>query len=994
MYKKFLILTFLFMLLTAGLVNASTIDWKDSAAVHNGLWADANNWKYGVLPYESDQAWVGGTLSAASEADDANVVLGLDAITSYTNIYGDGNETEPNVFWLFVGAREYGRVDVCLPDHNFFVTSKFWVTAYLAAPADGHFYLWEGTVDSDMLGMRYNCRNKDFDAFVCLKGGVFKVKRHTAGLNLNQEIEDDVEDQRSKIEIREGVLDVNDPLAENEINFSDQMGSLATAVRAGWIYADTSGRTRSERIVIRQIYDPCAGEPYDSDTGHILLGRIRISAPVPPAGQAWNESHNSWLESGQTPGSQKTYQPRDNTITWTPGDYSKAGPNSFHDIYFGKTYWDVHEANIITSNIPDSVTYERIGAGDTNDTNSWPIPEMAAGQQYFYRIDEVNDVNEPNYVCKGVTVAYTISQTIGIEDFEGYLATSDLTEVWTGYTPGSVSQVLSLETDEDFVFAGEQSMEIKYKNHVSPYYSEADMVFDPCQNWQPSESFNAQALGLRVRAHINNYFEEPMYITITDACGVSYKRTLMEPNGAEPNTMIVKYLSWQAHGVPLQDFNDNGVDLSQVAKLTIGVGYGTDTGQFETEHNIYIDNIALFQLLCLPVDSEIWEGERLWVDKRLGGTKAAPDGLSWRYPDCYVNKGDLYNLRGGWLQQDYNVTPTATARITATPDLHYTFDYVSTSDTAALDTGTGAIGDINDKMILHNFTSGDVGGWKNDAERGKCLRFRGDDDYCAKPDITDNYYNLPPEFTYSIWLKQTQQTPTTQYEGWPVIMAKHDPCTMKEPVKNGGWIFQYTSQGVPDDTWDPRPQWDRNVHFDPNTLDPYGPIGLRVSMANDMNDGNWHHIAVTFDPNEGQYGKITSYCDGYKTNEAWGNWRKQFYPGWEPNSGPFLFGASRSMAGDPDNGYINSADGFTYSGCMDELRIYKFCATHDEIGALAEKTLNIPYKQLIMPHLIDRDLDDSGKIDFDDYVLMSMYWLQDDMWPVNKQPEWEAPPEP
>jgi hypothetical protein len=81
--------------------------------------------------------------------------------------------------------------------------------------------------------------------------------------------------------------------------------------------------------------------------------------------------------------------------------------------------------------------------------------------------------------------------------------------------------------------------------------------------------------------------EQPMYVRVEDASGTAETVTL-------PYDYMVQSKFWRQWDIDLAEFSGKGVDLANVAKLTIGFGDGTNSGQPADDlDTMYIDTIRL-----------------------------------------------------------------------------------------------------------------------------------------------------------------------------------------------------------------------------------------------------------------------------------------------------------------------------------------------------------------------------------------------------------------
>jgi hypothetical protein len=194
-------------------------------------------------------------------------------------------------------------------------------------------------------------------------------------------------------------------------------------------------------------------------------------------------------------------------------------------------------------------------------------------QTYEWRVDEVG----PAGVVEGRVWQFTTGDTIAIDDFESYADSAAIAAAWphniTGY------DYIYLETGT--VNQGAKAMLFRYQNQEAPYLTEATRSFAAPQDWTVRDP---GLLCLSFRGTDENV-AQPMYVRIEDA----------DENAAtvtQPVDYAVQTNYWRTWTIPLADFA--GVDLTAVAKLTLGTGDGADSGQGTGDQDeLYIDNICL-----------------------------------------------------------------------------------------------------------------------------------------------------------------------------------------------------------------------------------------------------------------------------------------------------------------------------------------------------------------------------------------------------------------
>ncbi|MGB2864905.1 MAG: hypothetical protein WBC05_16375 [Sedimentisphaerales bacterium] len=198
---------------------------------------------------------------------------------------------------------------------------------------------------------------------------------------------------------------------------------------------------------------------------------------------------------------------------------------------------------------------------------------LELGETYEWRVDQVG----PSGTVTGHTWTFTVADYLIVDDFELYTDDEDLRSVWVdNITEAGVEYVLLASGENN-------SMRFEFQNQYPPYFTEATRTFDGPQDWtaQSVEELSLSFIG----EHEN--MEHLMYLTLEDASGQSFK-------AENPYTHACQSDSWRQGNIALVQFSDNGVDLTSVKKITIGLGDGTVSAQSgEDRDHIYIDQIIL-----------------------------------------------------------------------------------------------------------------------------------------------------------------------------------------------------------------------------------------------------------------------------------------------------------------------------------------------------------------------------------------------------------------
>ena len=175
-------------------------------------------------------------------------------------------------------------------------------------------------------------------------------------------------------------------------------------------------------------------------------------------------------------------------LSWVAGAVATS-----HDVYFGT------DADAIANATKTSPEYKGPKAlGE----ESYDPGKLSLGMTYYWRIDEVNDIN-PDSPWTGNVWSFTTGDYYVIDDFEGY--NSGENQIWfswhdgLGYgTAGSADyyagngtgaavgdETTASYTEETIVHSGGQSMPLTYDNNKQGYskYSEVELTLSAIRDW-------------------------------------------------------------------------------------------------------------------------------------------------------------------------------------------------------------------------------------------------------------------------------------------------------------------------------------------------------------------------------------------------------------------------------------------------------------------------------------------------------------------------------
>lgn len=292
-------------------------------------------------------------------------------------------------------------------------------------------------------------------------------------------------------------------------------------------------------------------------------------------------------------------------LRWTAGAWA-----AVHDVYFGQDKELVanatpQDANIYRGRLElDTVMYE-------TETLEWDTT-------YYWRVDEVNfvtveaedgteDVNE--IVWKGRPWSFTTAEFIVIDDFELYTNNRDVGQAvfqtWidglgfsmpepnnpgngTGstvghdiWTQGSPHETI---VETGIIHGGRQSMPLYYNNADESYYSQTSRTWPIPQDWTLN---GMDTFELYFRGSSDNGAEQ-LYLSIEDDTGQIAVINC-------PNSDAILAEQWQQWSIPLADIAIDGVDVTAIRRLSIGVG-DPENQQPDGIGIIYIDDIRVIQL--------------------------------------------------------------------------------------------------------------------------------------------------------------------------------------------------------------------------------------------------------------------------------------------------------------------------------------------------------------------------------------------------------------
>jgi hypothetical protein len=248
-------------------------------------------------------------------------------------------------------------------------------------------------------------------------------------------------------------------------------------------------------------------------------------------------------------------------LSWVPGVFGAS-----HEVYFGT----------------DAASLELKGSGNLGSEGYDP-GELEWDTTYYWRIDEANNANADS-PWTGPLWSFTTANFLIIDDMESY---NDIAEgepgsnrmylAWIdGYDDPTNGSFVGNDpppiAELTIVHSGNQSMPMTYDNAVGK--SEATLTLTDKRDWTVND---VDTLTIWFRGDGANAPEQ-LYVALNGNARVDHDN----PDAAQA-------FAWTEWNIPLQAFADQGVNLTNVNSITLGLG--SVTGGTGT---MYFDDIRLY----------------------------------------------------------------------------------------------------------------------------------------------------------------------------------------------------------------------------------------------------------------------------------------------------------------------------------------------------------------------------------------------------------------
>ena len=333
-----------------------------------------------------------------------------------------------------------------------------------------------------------------------------------------------------------------------------------------------------------QVNNATGGTPMGLKTytpGPLELEKVyywRVDEFDPPAtykGDVW-----SFTTPGAVGNPQPAYGATDTgmnvILNWTPADSAAS-----HQLYFGSDKEAILNANTTS---PEYKGSKALGA-ESHDPGL-----LEPGATYYWRVDEVNAQGN---TAKGPLWIFTTGAFLLVDDFEGYTDDDTAGEaIWQTWIDGfgvadngaQVGYLLPPYAEQTIVHGGSQSMPLMYINEAGVRNSEGAMSLTATRDWTAA---GVEELSLWFRGAPSNA-AEPLYVAVSNAAGAPAIVAQGDASAAQIGV-------WTEWAIPLQAFADKGINLTNVAKIGIGLGNKGNPTAAGGSGTMYIDDIRLNQ---------------------------------------------------------------------------------------------------------------------------------------------------------------------------------------------------------------------------------------------------------------------------------------------------------------------------------------------------------------------------------------------------------------
>jgi len=298
------------------------------------------------------------------------------------------------------------------------------------------------------------------------------------------------------------------------------------------------------------------------------------------------ETHKGNIWTFTTPGAIGAPQPADNatgvamttSLSWTAATNATS-----HQVYLGLDKDAVRNADA------GSPEYQGSAALGSESINPG---KLAWYTMYYWRVDAVTNAGP----VKGPVWSFTTADFIAVDDFESYTDDDVAGQaIWQSWIDGfgiadngaQVGYFLPPYAEQTSVHSGSQSMPLLYTNEAGVTNSEATLTLTT-GDWTEE---GVAELSLWFRGGLSNA-AEPLYVAISNPEGIGIGTPAIV---AYENTDAAMIDAWTQWVIPLQTLADQGINLTNVDKIAIGLGSTSGMAVVGGTGTLYVDDIALYR---------------------------------------------------------------------------------------------------------------------------------------------------------------------------------------------------------------------------------------------------------------------------------------------------------------------------------------------------------------------------------------------------------------
>jgi hypothetical protein len=295
------------------------------------------------------------------------------------------------------------------------------------------------------------------------------------------------------------------------------------------------------------------------------------------------ETHKGDVWTFTTPGAVGNAQPANGatgvamttSLSWTPADNATS-----HQVYLGRDKDAVRRADMSS---PEYLASAALGS------ESIDPGKLAWHTLYYWRVDAVYNAGP----VKGPIWSFTTADFIAVDDFESYTDDDVAGEaIWQHWIDGfgvadngaQAGYLVPPYCEQTIVHSGAQSMPLLYTNEAGVTNSEATLTLTAPRDWTEE---GVGELSLWFRGNSANA-ADPLYVAVSNTAGAPAVVAQEDANAAQTP-------GWTRWVIPLQAFADQGIDLTNMDKIAIGLGSRSGMAVVGGTGTMFIDDIALYR---------------------------------------------------------------------------------------------------------------------------------------------------------------------------------------------------------------------------------------------------------------------------------------------------------------------------------------------------------------------------------------------------------------